>query len=158
MASIAGQFPYLEVEQASGVYIIGSPAVTARNLYVLLGRFYRGDGQIVPDVPGEMSYPEELAAGFHQIELLIKGAFKSDGTIPAISPQAQLYLTMQELSAATGPLAGNDDGTRACTLHLPDGSSTLAADCRVSTVEYLRADGPNMEATLQIKVPSGEFT
>lgn len=141
-----------------GSYPLANHGVRPRNLLDLLNARYLGDDRPLANEGDVLPFGKYYTQSFHLIEVVILGRCDTDGNVAA-DPQGQAWLTFLELRDAVAPLpTSTNRGLRTCTLQVPPaGALELEADCHVGPLQYQRADGPNITATLEIDIPDGLF-
>lgn len=123
------------------------PLCTVLNLEELLSEAdQRGSDRVIPGSAGVLPQVRRRTVTRHVLQLVIRGTSYT-GT------QTNL-MTLRALAAPTG----TGDGTRACTITMPD-ATTLTANVHVGplTVGKSSRVGRNLLATLDISIPAGRF-
>lgn len=144
---------YLEISSIP----LHTPAWRVRNLYVLLtGPDVRGSDRILPGANGEKVFRRRVAASTRTLELVILGHKDQDGNINAdahVGLEANLaYLRANLLAPPTA-----SPWTRPAVLHLT-GGGTLSANVHVlPPLDVGYATRAVMRATLDIRIPAGQF-
>jgi hypothetical protein len=150
MPAVATRAEYLTI----GSVIIGTAACHATNMQVLYTERQRGSDRLLPGSAGVQPYPRRVDDVMHILELVINGRYSSDGTLNA-NPKIGVRTNIDELKSITAPVT-TGDGTRSVTWTFQGGSAS--ADCHVGPLVIGRHFGPLVFATLDLHVPSGQFT
>lgn len=134
-----------------------TPAYVLTDISPLLGSGdVRGSDRILPGVPGVKPYPRRRTVTEYSLDLFVDGSFDDDGSHNA-DPRTAVYDHLEYLIGELVDPPAGADGTRAGTLHLPDGS-TRTADVTVVGIDVTATVGPaSLRCVLVLSLSDGRF-
>lgn len=116
---------------------------------------YRGGTKIVPEQPGELSYPLRRGKRRVDLDLTISGFVDTAGHFYS-NPFTGLEAHVDYLNANVVAPVGTGAGTRGAVLTKPTGA-TRTANVRVLGMPFKGQVGPIVVATLKLEIPLGRF-
>lgn len=127
----------------------------------------RGADRLIPASVGVQAQQRRLTITRHSLPMVIVGSVDKNGVLYADRWDG-LFQNIDELKTTWVDPTGTGDGTRAATLTLPDGNTTRTANIHVTALElgtpFVGTDFDTgvpevtVRATLEVSLPSGEFT
>lgn len=122
----------------------------------------RGENQLLPGASGRRSYPRRLDQADHTLHLTVNGYADFAGTAYTATQTAQgigMYLNLAALWTNVFAPVTTGAGTRAATLVLADGTTTLTAAVQVTPLRRVGEDFNVYEQdfTFTLTIPAGRF-
>jgi hypothetical protein len=117
-----------------------------------------GENLVLPRITGSRPLPRRLAESTYNLLLWVRGDVDKDGNEYADHWQG-LWENLEVLWLNVTSPVDTGDGTRPCTLTLPNGVTQLVADCQFEPLKESTEVTDPLEAiyTLTLTVPAGRF-